>query len=416
MRITILAVGTLGSVQPFIALGLGLIRAGHRVTVATTTNLADYVRECGIADCVPVVGDTRRWTAWLARGRSREKMSVVVPTLARRPEKFQALVEDFFARSVEAAKGADVLISSVPGFPVGQPIANMLGVPHVSAFVQPFHATRSFPQIFWPQFAWGAGKGQETYNLVTHRLTLWGLQAALGPAVRRARRRVLGAREHHYTRDSLVLYGYSPACIPKPADWGPEIHVTGYWFLDRISEWRPSAELVTFLGAGEPPVYLGLGSLAGVRPEIMDMAVDALRRAGRRGVIATGWSSWSLARPAEDILVVDSVPHDWLFPRMSAVVHHAGAGTTGAGLRAGRPAVTIPLMYDQFFFAHHVAAAGVGPHPLSPRTVSGEQLAAAINRVAGDRMMRRRAEQLGETVRSEAGVERAVQLIEERFS
>jgi sterol 3beta-glucosyltransferase len=412
MKIAILAVGTQGNVQPYVALGLGLRAAGHHVTIATSTNLQDFVKRSGLDDCAAVVGDTRRWTAWLSRGRSRAKPGVLMPSVARTSGRLQGMLEEFFANSVEAARGADLIVSAATGYCVGQPVARKLQIQHCSAFVQPFHPTRAYPQLFWPELPDRVRAGRRAYNLATHQATLGGLRLVFGRTLRRARQRTLGTPVHRYTRDPLAIYGYSPAWLPKPPDWPPGIHVTGYWFLDSQPDWKPDPGLLDFLNAGQPPVYIGFGSLAGLSPEIMDLAVTAARRAGLRALISTGWSSWRPAVAGDDIHVIDEVPHEWLFPRVAAVAHHAGSGTTGAGLRAGRPTVTIPFMYDQFFFARQVAGHGLGPRPLSVESVTAASLGDAITR-ATQRGVRSRAAALGERIRAEAGVDRAVELIEE---
>ena len=136
--------------------------------------------------------------------------------------------------------------------------------------------------------------------------------------------------------EQTVLYGYSPHVIPPPQDWGPNIHVTGYWFLEPPAGWEPPADLVDFLQAGPPPVYVGFGSMVNSRPEeTAEMVVQALACAGQRGALSAGWGGLKAEDLPESVFMIGSVPFDWLFPRMAAVVHHGGVGTTSMGLRAG---------------------------------------------------------------------------------
>jgi UDP:flavonoid glycosyltransferase YjiC (YdhE family) len=209
-----------------------------------------------------------------------------------------------------------------------------------------------------------------------------------------------------------MLYCYSPAVVPKPPDWGEHAHVTGYWFLDHPPDWQPPADLVDFLESGPPPIYVGLGSISSRDPEKTSRIVlDSLRQAGQRGVIATGWGGLSQSDLPDEVFVTEAVPHDWLFPRMAAVVHHGGAGTTGAGLRASVPSIIVPVSNDQPFWGRRVKALGAGPAPIPRKRLTADRLAHAICVAVTDEAIRKRAAELGETIRAEDGVANAVRII-----
>jgi sterol 3beta-glucosyltransferase len=210
-----------------------------------------------------------------------------------------------------------------------------------------------------------------------------------------------------------VLHGFSQYVQPRPQDWPESAYVTGYWFLDHESDWQPSPELAQFLDAGDPPVYVGFGSMAGRNPQrLTRIVVDAIQQAGVRGIIATGWGGMSADNLPETIFKVDNVPHDWLFPRMAAVVHHGGAGTTAAGLLAGRPTVICPFIVDQPYWGARVQALGAGSEPIPQKQLTAEKLAAAIREVTSSASIRQNAESLGEKMRQEDGVATAVEIIE----
>lgn len=195
--------------------------------------------------------------------------------------------------------------------------------------------------------------------------------------------------------------------------------ITGYWSLDEAPDWRPPARLVEFLESGPPPVYVGFGSMAHRNPQQTTQLVHkALQRSGQRGVLATGWGALSGAQwpHTSDLFMLDSIPHSWLFPRMAAVVHHGGSGTTGAGLRAGVPSVLVPHAGDQPFWARRVADLGVGPRPIPRRRLTAERLAAAIARAVRDEEMRARAAAVGQRIRAEDGVGQAIGIIERGMS
>jgi len=209
-----------------------------------------------------------------------------------------------------------------------------------------------------------------------------------------------------------MLYCYSPAVVPKPPDWSEHAHVTGYWFLDHAPDWQPPADLVDFLESGPPPIYVGFGSMTSRDPERMSRIVlDALSQSGQRGVIATGLGGLSQSDLPDEVFMTETVPHDWLFPRMAAVVHHGGAGTTGAGLRAGVPSIIAPVSNDQPFWARRVKALGAGPAPIPHKGLTADRLAHAISVAVTDESIRKRAAELGETIRAEDGVVNAVRII-----
>lgn len=209
-----------------------------------------------------------------------------------------------------------------------------------------------------------------------------------------------------------VLHAISVHVVPRPADWPGHAHMTGYWFLEAADSWSPPADLVEFLDAGDPPVYVGFGSMAGRDPAQMTRTVvEALQLAGVRGILATGWGGMETAGLPDTVLPISQAPHDWIFPRVAAVVHHGGAGTTAAGLRAGRPAVICPFIIDQFFWGRQVEALGAGAAPIPQKKLSPEKLAAAITQVTSDPAMSAAAA-IGRRLREEYGVGNAVQLIE----
>jgi UDP:flavonoid glycosyltransferase YjiC (YdhE family) len=211
------------------------------------------------------------------------------------------------------------------------------------------------------------------------------------------------------------LYHYSPRVVPTPRDWDATNIVTGYWFLPGDPSWQPPAALEAFIAAGPPPVYVGFGSMPAEDAEHKTrVVVEAVRRAGQRAVLATGWGGLSAVK-GDDLHVLDAAPHDWLFSRMAAVVHHGGAGTTASGLRAGKPTVICPFFGDQSFWGERVHALGVGPAPVPQKSLTAERLSAAINQAVNSADVRAKAEALSAAIRTEDGVACAVAAIHERL-
>jgi UDP:flavonoid glycosyltransferase YjiC (YdhE family) len=408
VRITILTIGSRGDVVPYIALALGLRRAGHEVRLATHTPFEPYIRLAGL-EFAPLMGDPQALLKsdtgqrWLASGRNGIRFAAGFAKIMR------PIIGQICEESARAAAGAEAVLYSrlVPGAHVTE----ALGIPGIAAYLQPATPTRDFPSIRAGGRQLGPLRNLLTHVAAEHLM----VQPLLGPVnawrtgVGLAR---LPRRRPRPRATAPVLYGYSPSVLPRPADWHPQVHVCGYW-TPPTPPWTPPAKLTEFLDAGEPPVYVGFGSMTARDPgELAGLVVQALRRAGRRGIVQAGWAELTAAGLGDDVLPIGEAPHSWLFPRVAAVVHHGGAGTTGAGLRAGRPSVLVPFFADQPFWGWRVAALGVGPEPVPRGELTAERLASAIRAATEDAGVRRRAEALGEAIRAEDGVAAAVAAVE----
>jgi sterol 3beta-glucosyltransferase len=336
----------------------------------------------------------------------------IVPVLAAQ---FFPLATQVMVGVREACRGSDLIVHSFLMTLAGHAIARERGIPDVSAQLFPvFAPTRTFPSLMFPALPLGGG-----YNRLTHALShqlFWQSSRAAYHVLRR--QPVLPARIDWPFRSSdrqptPILYGFSPHVVPPPPDWSPRAVVSGYWFLDTGANWQPPAELAEFLAAGPPPVCIGFGStVTREGAKLARVALEALKRAGRRGLFLTGWGSSGGIDLPEYACAIEAAPHDWLFPRMAAVVHHGGAGTTAAALRAGVPTVVTPFTTDQPFWASRVHTLGVGPQPIYGKRLTAENLAAAIEAATSDEALRRRAAVLGARIRAEDGVARAVEALE----
>jgi sterol 3beta-glucosyltransferase len=208
-----------------------------------------------------------------------------------------------------------------------------------------------------------------------------------------------------------VLCGFSPAVLPPPADW-KNTCVTGYWFLNEAEDWTPPSALVSFLERGAPPVYIGFGSMGSRNPQqTADLVLQAIAITGQRAILQSGWGGLSTDDLPDSVFVVDAVPHSWLFPQVAAVVHHGGAGTTAAGLRAGVPTVIVPFFGDQPFWGRKIAALGVGTAPIPRKKLTAKLLATAIDQVVNDRSIRQNAADLGAKIRAENGLATVVDIV-----
>jgi sterol 3beta-glucosyltransferase len=371
MRVLIAALGSRGDVAPFVGLGERLTGAGHAVTVAAHAEFAPLVRSGGLGFAC-VTGDARSISDFPRGWRASPRF------LAEQAQRMTRYLEDAALDLLAAARHADVLLVNLTAM-FGYEIADGLGIPSMGVFSQPVEPTADFPPVLFHTARSLGSLG----NRVAGRVALASLspyhraaarvRAELGLPPRSYRTRARRQRDQRWP----VLHGYSAHVLPRPADWRPGIEVVGYWPVHQPAGWTPPADLVDFLDAGPSPVFIGFGSMAsGQDGRLSEVVTDAVRRAGGRAVVQAGWAGLQSAGP--DVLTIGDTPHEWLFPRMAAVVHHGGAGTTGAAFLAGTPSVAVPVYADQPLWGERIRALGVGPAPLPFRALTAQTLAERI--------------------------------------
>ncbi|MBO8194630.1 glycosyltransferase family 1 protein [Streptomyces oryzae] len=407
MRLLIATAGSRGDVAPYTGLGARLRAAGHEVTLAADPRSADLVHRSGL-HFHPLPLDHR--AAQEAEDRSRGSFGAREGLSLRAQMRLAREWAPTMAEAVAeaCAAGAEALLVSGSLAPLGLVAAQGLGLPCLGVFLQPLATTREFPPVI---------AGMPSCGPIGNQVAGWCAQgvlaAAFGPGVRHLRRQ-LGVRGSAVRRRASVwpvYHGFSPAVVPRPADWRRDMDVVGYWWPAEPPGWQPPPQLRDFLDAGPPPVYVGFGSMSPGDPDRLGgLVTDALKRAGVRGVVQSGWAG--LRADGDDVLTVAEVPHAWLFPRMAAVVHHAGAGTTAAGLRAGVPAVPVPVMLDQPFWASRLAALSVSPGAVPFRRLSAPVLAQAVRRAVREERYALRARQISALVRSEDGAAHVLAAVE----
>lgn len=419
MKIFLIALGTRGDVQPYIALGLGLEKAGHKVTICTTANFRGFVTEYGLAfeptrDEIVELLNTDAGRAVFDGGKSLWKTIKIYVELFKKSAAFQMhMLEDTWT-AAEKSK-PDVIVYHPKGY--GAPhFAQKLGIPVILALLAPMLVpTAEFPAFGLPTWKLGGW-----YNRLTSKV-LMGLAAmGFGKYVKRWR------KEHglpNLKRVTLVntpagppipaMHGISRHVVPFPSDWPAHASMTGYWFLDEPENWQPPQSLVDFIQAGETPIYIGFGSMAGSKTaKVSQIVVDAVKKAKLRAILSTGWGGINAQNLPDSILQIDGAPHSWLFSRVAAVVHHGGAGTTAAGLRAGKPSLVCPFFGDQPAWGQRIHALGAGPAPIAQKDLAVDNLAAALQDLTTNAGYRRNAEAIGEKLRHEDSIAPALAFIE----
>ena len=410
MRITILTYGSRGDVQPCLALAAALQQAGQAPLLALPASMRALANELGIP-VVPLPGDI----AQLSQGFNRAGQNPLTMMRVMK-ENIEPIALDVARAARLACQGADLIVHTFLFTLGAHAFARQLDIPDVSAqFFPMFISSTRYPQLAFPDLPIGP-----LYNRQTHFIgnsTFAWAQRALYPRMRKAAPEFPARLPWPFIASggraaTPLLLAYSPALVPPERDWGAHVQTTGFWFLDSPSAYQPPPELAAFLEGGPPPVCAGFGSMIHPNSLKLQRALqDGLRQAGQRAVFLTGWDGWTAAEPAPDRLFLRSAPHDWLFPRCAAIIHHGGSGTTAAALRSGRPNVVLPLAVDQHFWARRVHASGAGPAPLSARALTADQVASAVRQALESDSIRRLGAEFGEAIRSEPGVLKAVEII-----
>ncbi|MCP2170265.1 UDP:flavonoid glycosyltransferase YjiC, YdhE family [Goodfellowiella coeruleoviolacea] len=401
--------GSRGDVQPFIALGAGLLARGHEVRLACPGDLGPLVKEAGI-EFFELPGNVSDFFSHpavvdaLRKGGSALQFSRALRKLPKPPPGTET---DLFRAMRDAGDQADVVVNQ-SGLAHG---AALTGPPirWATTSWKPITPTGERPAIGLPRLPLGP-----LYNRATYAISNQIEWALVRPSVNRVRKSS-GLPEFGFRsplrdlgRTIPVIYPFSPEVLAPSPDWPTNTHVTGFWYWNRAKQ--PSPELRAFIDAGPAPVVVAMGSNWSVyrAGDLHQLVIDAVRRAGRRVVLVDGPER---DLPADAVRVHD-VDYQWLLPRSAAVIHHAGLGHTADVLRAGVPHVTVPVYGDQPFWSATVSALGVGSPPVPFSELSGDRLTAALRQALDDNGMRDRAAALGDRIRGEQGVENACDVIE----
>jgi sterol 3beta-glucosyltransferase len=409
MKILITTFGTRGDIQPFIALGKGLRTAGYEVAICTSEGYQSFVQEHALRYEFMDNELLQLSQAVLDESSVGETFSTI--------RKMGPAIRHSMDDEWNATRNFQPdLIIYHPKCLGSFHIAEKLQIPAIMSIPLPFYTpTTEFPVPFLSNLQLGGWFNRFSYQLM-------GLSSGMyGGTINDFRAKTLGMPSIKRFVNVLVrsegspvpiLYPYSQYVLPVPKDFPPHVHVIGYWFLDHSADWQPEPALVRFLEAGPPPIYIGFGSVGGrgakKRTEIV---LKALEKSGQRGLLATGWSRVKQVDLPDNVFMLESVPHDWLFPQVAAVVHHGGAGTTAAGLRAGKPTIICPFIADQPFWGNLVYQRGAGTKPIPQKRLTVERLAEAITTSVQDETLRRCAAELGEKIRAEDGIACAVEII-----
>lgn len=417
MVITILTAGTRGDTQPYIALGVALKKAGHAVRIAAFENYETFVKSYGL-EFFPIRGDVAKVAS---SDGMRSAMKADNPLkLVLSFNKLKSFIFDVQRDFFDACKGSDAIVYH-PGAPIGYFAAQYLKIPSILATPFPMSPTKEYPSlIFYDSLRLG-----RAFNLLTHKIFEKVMWSTSSSAIKQFwKKEFVHAPEgfgcpfgKQNTKNHPTVISCSNYVFPRPDDWPEFVNSTGYWFLDEEADWKPPGDLLDFLERGAAPIYAGFGSVVDPASALQttELAMDALKCSGQRGILATGWSGMSkIDHVPEEIFILESVPHSWLFPQMAAIIHHGGAGTTAAALRAGVPSIVIPFGNDQSAWGRRVYELGVAAKSIPRKKLTTDKLSRAIRFALTDEV-KDAAKDLGIALQSENGAETAAKIIANCF-
>jgi len=400
MRIVVATYGTEGDARPFAALCRGLMDAGHQARLLADAATLGSAEALGVPTTA-LAGDIR---GYLGKDRAVAKGGGFGDTTRALAAIANDNAESWMHAIIEAGEGCDAVLAAGLAAFVGFSAAEHLGAKAIGAGMIPITPTAAFPSPFLPPRLTPRLLNRATHELVN--AMLWNSFRAKINAARAKFR--LPPRRKVWT-DLPMVYGVSPNLLPTPSDWPSDVSLCGQW-LARSPAWSPPPELEAFLAAGDAPIYIGFGSMTGFdKARLLEALVEAM--ADRRVLFHPGWSGVDPTGLPENFLVIGDTPHDWLFLRTAAVIHHGGSGTSHSAARAGVPSIVTPFAGDQFFWAERLRMAGVAPAAVNGRRPRAEAFARALDFTAAEGV-RSRARALGEVMRVEDGVADGVATLE----
>ncbi|MAU08815.1 MAG: hypothetical protein CL607_03260 [Anaerolineaceae bacterium] len=414
MKLTIIAVGSRGDVQPCVALGVGLVDAGYDVRIVTMASFEGMVREHRL-DYAPIEGDAQDLTTDLLQS-SGGKSSNLLAMYKGMLRTFGSITESYHQVFINSElHDSDAILCQLPAGFYGYDLAEALEIPYIALSVIPQEVTGAWPLSLFPsRMSLGP-----MYNRLTYRMAQQMIWHPFRKPIN-SFRQALGLPPTSFwwgnirrmTRQHVpVLQGFSQHVIPHQAEWGDHVHTTGYWLLDE-ADWQPSPELTAFLAAGDAPIYIGFGSMPVSDPQATtQLLVEALQQTHKRGIINAGWAKLGASDLPETVFLLDYAPFRWLFPQMKSIVHHGGSGTTGLALQSGRPSLVVPFTADQPFWGQRTQQLGVGPAAIPFAKLTKDKLVNAIHQMIDSPTMAVKADALRKQMIDEYGVQKAVEII-----
>ncbi|CAF0947201.1 unnamed protein product [Adineta steineri] len=419
LAIVMLIIGTRGDIQPFIALGKALLRYGHRVRLATHETFRSFVREQGL-EFYPLGGNPADLMSFMVKnaGIVPSVSSIIAGDITKNRQIISEILQSTWKACIDVDDEtgipfvAEAIIANPPSYGHIH-CAQKLQIPLHIMFTMPWSPTGAFSH---PLCQINNNYGpQQLINRISYTVMETLVWSGMGDLINEFREQTLHLPGLHNRQAIRMMidehvphtYCWSPSLVPKPSDWPEYIDVCGFFFLDLATNYQPPEDLLHFLNAGDPPIYIGFGSITGHdSSRLLKIVLEALKVTGYRALLS-GLANENDCLP-ENIFKIGNCPHDWLFQHVSAVCHHGGAGTTAAGLRAGKPTIIVPFFGDQFFWGSMIYQSGAGPIAIPGKDLTSDHLIEAFKFVHQNNA-REAAERLRLAFADENGCERAVQ-------
>ena len=415
MRISMVAIGSTGDVRPYVLLGKELKKRGHEVTIVCFDMTEKMVTEAGL-NFAPLAGSVKDIF-----------MAVMTPGtngFTFLPKFKNALLDDLpqFPHTLEeGCKDAEAIICTFFGSVVYS-IAEKHNIPCIQTHYFLMDYNDMFPITTAPGLKMGKAWNKVSYKmgyalintLEWHYLSDWRSEEGMKS------KKISMSPDYYINGHKIpVLYAISPLLVPRAPEWDEHIHMTGFWTDPEPCEYEPEPSLVRFLEEGEKPVYIGFGSMvSGDMGQTLDIVLKAVAASGVRAIIGRGWGGGALdaALSNPNVYVADYIPHDWLFSRVSAVVHHGGAGTTAAGVLACKPTLVVPFGGDQPFWGQRIYDLGIGPKPIKRENLTVEKLADALIKLTHTPRFNVAVSEIGERMKYENGTLLAADIVEREIN
>jgi len=408
MHISIFVYGTWGDIRPHVVLAVELQKMGHKVQVIASSVYEKWVRERNLG-FYPLTTDVNIIT--------KENVSAMDMGIIGQLKVVKNVLKPAFVQMglevLEATRESDVVITVEFGLGL---LFDILKVNNLRAILinpAPLNPSTEVAFLAMPT----ARRGfpfRKLYNRFTYNMIQRLQWSVMGGARNEIATKHLGLSKSKIG-DFQVLLAHSPALttvskhvFQRPSDWSELYQVTGYLF-DDDSAWTPPQDLSDFLASGEAPVYIGFDSIPDSTPQkTTQTIIEAVQRAGKRAVILKGWAGLGLDDIPENVHILKYAPHSWLFPKMVALIHHGGAGTTASGFRAGIPMTIVPHNADQPYWGKRVKELGVGTAPIPRKKLTAENLSDAINTLTENHEFHKNAQALAQKIQQEDGLSEAV--------
>jgi sterol 3beta-glucosyltransferase len=411
-KVALVAVGSRGDVQPMVVLGLGLKSAGYDPTIIAGSDFEQWVESFGLnyqslgVNMQDVMNEDMGRN-WANSGGSPSASLKVLQTLL-----------DQYGKPIKEAiweegQRSDVIMSNFLTDSLAMTVAETFDIKHIMFMLQPLMPTK-----YGGSHTNSVMQGASLINSLATNLIIGVLWNRVFGGYANGVRQELGLPKISFFeyikrfKQTPSILAFSPNVVPTADDWHENSHQTGYLFIEDEPDWQAPEDLLAFLDDGEAPIYLGFGSMSAVDPKMtLDMMLKAIADTGQRAIIHSGWAGLSTDNQADHIYFLDSAPHAWLFPKMKALVHHGGAGTTATSLRAGVPTFIIPHLGDQTYWGLRMPQLRVGPKPVPRPKLTSEKLADGIRQMVNDTTMQSTADKLGQAIRQENGVQKTVKAV-----